>query len=194
MLASSSFTSARIALQTSIGPPLSFAGRSDAASRALELGLAEAVRFGGHKSPLAALPALPLSEILYENNELARAEQLIECALPYATDLGFVDQLMPGYITHARILHARGDLAAALQALNEGMTIAVERGLERLRLAVTSERVHMLLRAGQSEEAARVAKSAGIPQDMDDLLPNRSITTVDELPALPRCRLAGCPN
>jgi len=44
------------------------------------------------------------------------------------------------------------------------MTIAVERGLERLRLAVTSERVHMLLCAGQSEEAARVAKSAGIVQ------------------------------
>jgi LuxR family maltose regulon positive regulatory protein len=97
---------------------------------------------------------------------------------------------MPGFITHARIRHARGDLAGALRALDEGMTIAVERRLSRLHLAVTSERVHMLLRDGQSEEAARVAKSAGIPQDIDDLLPNRSITTVDELRALTWCRLA----
>lgn len=190
ILARSSFTFASIALQASIGPSLFFAGRSDAALRALEQGLAEAVRFGGHRSPLAALPALPLSEIVYENNELARAERLIECALPYATELGFVDQLMPGYITHARICHARGDLAAALRALDEGMKIAVERGLSRLHFAVTSERVHMLLRDGQSEEAARVAKSAGIPQDMDDLLPNRSITTADELRALTWFRLA----
>jgi LuxR family maltose regulon positive regulatory protein len=110
--------------------------------------------------------------------------------LPYATELGFVDQLMPGYITHARLRHARGDFPGALQALDEGMSIAVERGLERLRLAVTSERVHMLLRENQTEDAARVAKAAGIPSAMDSLLPNRSITTLDELRALTWCRLA----
>jgi LuxR family maltose regulon positive regulatory protein len=44
ILARSSFTFASIALQASIGPSLFFAGRSDAALRALELGLAEAVR------------------------------------------------------------------------------------------------------------------------------------------------------
>src|ERR1700677_1318172 len=79
ILARSSFSFASIALHASIGPSLFFAGRTDAALRALELGLAEAVRFGGHKSPLAALPALPLSEIVYENNELARAARLIAC-------------------------------------------------------------------------------------------------------------------
>jgi LuxR family transcriptional regulator, maltose regulon positive regulatory protein len=190
ILARSSFTFASIALQASIGPSLFFAGRSDAALRALEQGLAEAVRFGGHRSSLAALPALPLSEIFYENNELERAEQLIESALPYATELGFVDQLMPGYITHARIRQAKGDLSGAFRALGEGITIAVERGLSRLHLAVTSERVHMLLRDGQSDEAARVAKSAGIPEEMNELLPNRSITTADEMRALTWCRLA----
>jgi LuxR family maltose regulon positive regulatory protein len=190
ILARSSFTFATIALQASIGPSLFFAGRSDAALRALEQGLAEAVRFGGYKTPLAALPALPLSEILYESNDLLRAEQLIECALPYATELGFVDQLMPGYITHARLRHAHGNLTAALQALEDGMTIAVERGLERLRWAITAERVHMLLRDGQSEDAARIAKAAGIPQDMEALQPNRGITTIDELRALTWCRVA----
>ncbi len=190
ILARSAYTFASIALQASVGPSLFFAGRSDAALRALEQGLEEAARFGGHRSPLAALPSLPLSEILYENNDLKRAEELIERALPYATELGFVDQLMPGYITHARLRRARGDLAAALQALDEGMSIAMERGLERLRLAVTSERVHMLLGDNQSDDAARIAKSAGIPHEMEELLPNRNITTVDELRALTWFRLA----
>jgi LuxR family maltose regulon positive regulatory protein len=186
----SAYAFASIALQASLGPSLFFAGRSDAALRALEQGLEEASRFGGPKSPMAALPSLPLSEILYENNELKRAAELLERALPYATELGFVDQLMPGYITHARLRHAHGDFPGALQALDEGMSIAVERGLERLRLAVTAERVHMLLRENQTEDAARVAKAAGIPVAMDSLLPNRSITTVDELRALTGCRLA----
>jgi len=48
----------------------------------------------------------------------------------------------------------------------------------------------MLLRAGQSEEAARVAKSAGIVQDIEAPSPNRSLTTVDELRALTWFRLA----
>jgi LuxR family maltose regulon positive regulatory protein len=188
--ARSSLTFASIGLQSSIGPSLFFAGRSDAALRALEQGLEAAAQFGGSRSPMAALPSLPLSEILYENNDLKRAEELIERALPYATELAFVDQLMPGYITHARLRHARGDLVGALRALDEGMAIAVERGLERLRLAVTCERVHMLLRENQSEDAARVGKSAGIPQEMDSLLPNRNVTTVDELRALTWFRLA----
>jgi LuxR family maltose regulon positive regulatory protein len=48
----------------------------------------------------------------------------------------------------------------------------------------------MLLRENQSDDAARIAKSAGIPHEMDELLPNRNITTVDELRALTWFRLA----
>lgn len=190
ILGRSSYTFASIALQASIGPSLFFAGRSDAALRALEQGLAEAIRFGGHKSPLAALPALPLSEIVYENNNLEQAERLIENALPYATQLGFVDQLLPGYITQARIRHARGDVPGAHHALDEGMAIAAERGLERLRLAVVAERAHFLLRDGYPEEAARSAKAAGIPHDMEELLPNRPVNTGDELRAIIWFRIA----
>jgi LuxR family maltose regulon positive regulatory protein len=190
ILARSSYSFASIALQASIGPSLFFAGRSDAALRSLEQGLAEAIRFGGLKSALAALPALPLCEILYERNDLGRAEQLVADALPYATELGFVDQLMPGYITQARIRHARGDPAGALQGLEEAMSIAVERGLERLRLAVVAERVRILLRDGQVEDAAHFAKDAGIPHGMNGLLPGRRITSCDELRALTWVRVA----
>jgi LuxR family transcriptional regulator, maltose regulon positive regulatory protein len=191
ILSRSAFHFASIALQASVGPSLYFAGRSDAAMRALEQGLAEGIRFGGRNSSLAALPALPLSDLLYERNELDRAQQLIEDTLQYATDLGFVDQLMPGFITHARIKRARGDLGGAFRALDEGMAIAAERGLERLRLAVVAERVKFLMQDGLATEATRYAHSAGIPQAADSVLPKgTSVTTRDEYRATAWFRIA----
>jgi LuxR family transcriptional regulator, maltose regulon positive regulatory protein len=181
ILGRSSFSFASIALQASVGPSLYFAGRTDAAMRALEQGLAEGIRFGGPSSALAALPALPLAELLYESNDLDRAQQLIEDTLPYATDLGFVDQLMPGFITHARIKRAHADIEGAFRALDECMAIAVERGLDRLRLAVVAEQVKYLIQDGLTTEATRYALSAGIPHAIDAVLPKGgAITTRDE--------------
>lgn len=190
ILARSSYSFASIALQAGIGPSLFFAGRTDAAIRSLEQGLAEGIRFGGRYSALAALPALPLSEIVYEGNDIDRAEQLVQDALPYATDLGFVDQLMPGYLTHARVRLARGDLPGALQALDAGIGIALERRLERLRLALVCERVKMMIHVGEIREAIQFAHGAEIPQDPQGLLPRRPASTADEWRALTWVRLA----
>jgi LuxR family maltose regulon positive regulatory protein len=190
ILRRSSFNFASIALQSSVGPSLFFAGRTDAALRALEQGLEEAIRFGGLNSALAALPALPLSELLYESNEVERARQLLEDTLPYATDLGFVDQLMAGFITQARIKRAGGDVAAAYCALDDAMAIAAERGLERLRLAVVAERVKFLMQDGQAAEASRYANAAGIPGVVDAVLPKGNTTTLDEFRATAWFRIA----
>ena len=138
----------------------------------LEAGLAEAIRFGSLHSPMAALPALPLSEILYEANEIARAQELIDATLAHATGFCFVDQLMPGYLVKARLAHARGELTEALQCLDEGLSLAVERGLERLRLAVVAERVRLLCQEGRLDEAGHFAKCAGIPGDIGELVPS----------------------
>lgn len=190
ILARSCYSFASIALQASIGPSLFFAGRTDGARRALEQGLAEGIRCGGRNSALAALPALPMSAVLYENNELDRAEELIEGTLPRATELGFVDQLLPGYITQARIKRARGNLAAAMQTLDEAMSIAMARKLERLRLAVVAERVKFLIQAGSADQATRFARSAGIPHSSEHLTPKRNVTSRDELHALAWFRIA----
>jgi LuxR family maltose regulon positive regulatory protein len=190
LLAHSCSSFAAIALQASAGPSLSFAGRTDAAIRALEQGLAEAIRFGGLNSPLAALPGLPLGELLYESNELDRARQLLDDTLPYATDLGFVDQLMAGFITRARLERASADRPAAYCALDDAMAIAAERGLERLRLAVVAERVKFLLQDGHAAEAARYARAAGIPDAPDAVLPKGRITTLHEFRATAWFRVA----
>ena len=190
ILARSSYSFASIALHASIGPSLFFAGRTDAALRSLEQGLAESARFAERRSALAALPALPMSELLYERNELDRAQDLIAAALPHANELGFVDQLLSGYITSARIKHARGDRTGAQQALDEGMGVALARKLERLRLAIVAERVRMLLLDGHTEQAVRFARSSGIPQSCAHMLPKRGVTTRDEWRAVAWFRIA----
>jgi LuxR family transcriptional regulator, maltose regulon positive regulatory protein len=190
ILARSSYSFACIALQANLGPSLFFAGRTDAALRALEKGLSESMRFGERNSPLAALPALPMSEVLYECNDLERAEDLLTASLPNANEFGFVDHLMSGYITSARIKHARGDLAGAQQTLDEGMGVAMARKLERLRLAIVAERVKFLLQDGRTEQAVRFARSAGIPQSCEHLLPKRGVSTKDEWRAVAWFRIA----
>jgi LuxR family transcriptional regulator, maltose regulon positive regulatory protein len=190
ILARSCYSFAAIALQANIGPSLFFAGRTDAALRALEKGLSESMRFGERDSPLAALPALPMSEVLYECNDLERAEDLLTTSLPHANEFGFVDHLMSGYITSARIKHARGDLTGAQQTLDEGMGVAMARKLERLRLAIVAERVKFLLQDGRTEQAVRFARSAGIPQSCEHLLPKRGTTTGDEWRAVAWFRIA----
>jgi LuxR family maltose regulon positive regulatory protein len=190
ILARSSYSFACIALQANLGPSLFFAGRTDAALRALEKGLSESMRFGERNSPLAALPALPMSEVLYECNDLERAQDLLTTSLPNANEFGFVDHLMSGYITSARIKHARGDLTGAQQTLDEGMGVAMARKLERLRLAIVAERVKFLLQDGRTEQAVRFARSAGIPQSCEHLLPKRGVTTGDEWRAVAWFRIA----
>ena len=190
ILARSCYSFACIALQASIGPSLFFAGRTDAALRALEKGLSESMRFAERNSALAALPALPMSAVLYECNDLDRAQELIEAALPHANELGFVDHLLPGYITSARLKHARGDLPGAQQTLDEGMGVAMSRKLERLRLAIVAERVKFLLQDGRTEQAVRFARSAGIPQSCEHMLPKRGVTTRDEWRAVAWFRIA----
>jgi LuxR family maltose regulon positive regulatory protein len=186
----SEYDFASISVQASVGPSLAFAGKTDAAIRALEQGLDQAIRFGSRNSALTALPALPLSELMYESNDLERAERLIEDSLPFATEFGFVDQLMAGYITHARIRRARGDMPGAVKALDEIMAIAVERGLERMRLAVVGERIKHLIQDGQPDQAARYARSSGIPRASESVVPKANVTTADESVAVAWVRIA----
>ena len=97
---------------------------------------------------------------------------------------------MPGYTTHARIRRARGDMTGALDALDVGMGVALERRLERLRLALVCERVKFTIQAGDIRGASQFARAAGIPEDSQGLLPKRPCSTAEEWRALTWCRIA----
>lgn len=72
-------------------------GKTAQARRLLEEGLALAESRGGKGSGLAAVPGLPLAEVMYDMSELGRAAELIELYLPVVRVWGYVDQLASGY-------------------------------------------------------------------------------------------------
>ena len=147
------YSFAAVGLQASIGPFQFLARR--AARAMLEQGRDEGVESAAAHSSATAVCALPLAELVYENNELELAAQLVDEARPSAVGFGFVDQLVSAFVTQARLQHAHRDVTAALQTLDDGMTIAVERDLERFKLALICERVRLLIEMGRADDAIR---------------------------------------
>lgn len=183
ILLRSRYTFASIALQASIGPSLSFIGKSVSAKVALEQGLEEGIRFGGLNSSLSALPALPLAEILYQENELQRAEDLVAATLPFVMEFGFTDQLRAGFLTRARVCAAKLDFDGTAKALKEGISIATERKLERLRIALLTEQIKLSIQIGNIEQAKRDALDSALLLSTDKSTPHSRATTLDELRA-----------
>lgn len=186
----SGYRFAMVSLQAAAGASLFAGGRTETALAALEQGLDESLRWAGRNSGLSALVALPLAEIAYEANDLARAEDLVRNHLPAARELSFADQLVAGHIVHARLHAARSDLANARRALDDAMTIALECDLERMRLAVIAEQVRLLLHNGMPEAAARRSAEAELPAHAQDFPPHPGATTRDELRAIIWVRMA----
>jgi len=67
-------------------------GRFEDANRVLTQGMATARHLSRHSDDLVSVPAMPLSALLYERNDIAGARQLIDRYLSYATSFGLVDQ------------------------------------------------------------------------------------------------------
>ncbi len=151
---------AAIALKTSIAPTLAAQGKADVAQAMLEETLAYASKLG--KPGVAALPSLPLAEILYDRGECARARALVEEHLPAAREWGFVDQIVAGHLVKARLLFNEGDLAGAEKVLKELQVLAIECGLDRMRASAVSEQVHMLIRSGEAKQARELMESSDL--------------------------------
>ncbi len=146
---------ASIALKTSFAPTMMALGKTQLARRFLEEAFTLARTIHGDGSGLAALPALPLAELLYDANDLEGATQLVDGYLPVVRQWSFADQMASGFLVNARLRAARGDLSGALSTLNDAHLVAIECGLERLRAIVVSEEVRLLIKAGHVEDAER---------------------------------------
>jgi ATP/maltotriose-dependent transcriptional regulator MalT len=190
MIKGSAYSQAAVGLQASIGPSLFAAGQTLRARQVLEHGREESLLYSGPGSSATAACSLSLSELAYENDELDLAERLVYEGLASARECGFIDQLQAGFLTLARVQAGRGDVTAALATLDEGMAIAIERDLMRLRLALTSDRVRLLIQSGGLEKARVFAESEGIVLDQPAPLPTNLATTRDELRAVIWVRIA----
>jgi ATP/maltotriose-dependent transcriptional regulator MalT len=103
-------------------------------------------RAGGVHSHPARLAGSLLGQVLYERDNLAQAERLLDEGYHLGAEAGIVDFKLARYVTGALIKALRGDRDEALRRLQDGARIARLMGLPRLQAAVE----HELLRLGLS--------------------------------------------
>lgn len=183
---------AAVSLESIIGYAQFAAGKVDIAMQALNSGLREGVRVGGAGSGFAAIPALPLSEVLYERNMLDRAAGLVETYLPVAREFGFIDQLISGYVVQPRLLAAAGDLEGAWSALEAASSQFAGLRLERFHLSLRAEQLRLATMRGDPGLAREVLCAMALPASMNDVLPRDDSTTRDEVRAGAWVRFAMC--
>jgi LuxR family transcriptional regulator, maltose regulon positive regulatory protein len=142
--------------------------------------LAAAVLLHGKLSPLASMPALLLAEVHYEQNRLWQARALIVDYLHIAHGLGYVDKLIAGYLTKARLEASDGQYEIAQQTLDEGDRCARVTGFIRLQANVLCERMRQLLLSGNSAAVIDLARQAGLLGSCATLQPRDGVTSVTE--------------
>jgi LuxR family transcriptional regulator, maltose regulon positive regulatory protein len=158
-----------IFLEAIIAPGYLSRGRTDEAMKTLGATTAAALQMAGPS--LASLVALPLAEVMYDRAELDESQALIDSYLPHATQIGFADQLISGYLTRSRIARLRGETDTALRALDDGIRFARERSFHRLTHFLVAEQIDLLCRLGRADEASKAGTTVGLRRTADCVLP-----------------------
>ncbi|MBU3062338.1 protein kinase [Nocardia sp. NEAU-G5] len=122
-----------------------------AAAEQLDIAGAEALfrsaltlaRNSGSQSHATWLASGLLGELLYQKGQYTEAIELLAPGPGVAS--GAVEFLIATYGTGARLTAVRGDLEAARQRLDEGMTVAQHIGLPRLTARIVNEQVRLAL-------------------------------------------------
>ncbi len=109
-------------------------------------------------SPSGTAVAVLQAEALYEKNELAKAEILLQeyrSVLPNAT---LLEVLIGGYRILARICFAEGDPSAAMRYITELERLGVQRGVPRVLAVARQERIRFAIQQGEVERALQICR------------------------------------
>ena len=110
-----------------------------------------------------------LAQVLYERDEVAAALDHATRGVTLCRQLTFTQSLATGLAVVARIRHAHGDAAAALEAMGEAGQVGLSPQVVALLNPVPSQRARLLLAQGDVSAAAQWAKAAGLsPEDEPD--------------------------
>jgi len=137
-------------------------GRMGRPDRALDLSArAQGLIRSRHWSDrnLQAIASVPLARARYLQGALPEARSLMEQAIPImARGEGWVDFYHDAFATLARSVFAAEGWVAAREVLDDGQALADQRGLARLRLALSLLRVELLTRDGQLDAALALCR------------------------------------
>lgn len=173
-----------------VGPAYLANGQPKRAQAVLRGAIDTAVRISGEESPLVAMPSLLLAEVLYEQNDTSAAAALVDGWLPRADRIGFVDQLIAGFVCAARLARLREDHAQAGAVLDQGDETANEYGFQRLAVHLLGERVRQLLIDKRLDEARDRIAAATAVRDQPLAPPGRLASVTDAVVAVIHARVA----
>ena len=125
-------------------------------------GLASVERSLGTASYAGSMLTLLAAEVCYEKNDLVQAQRYVDLGLPFIDEHGLVEMTTAGYLTRARLLRLRGEVAAADACLLEGESLGHRLRLPRLARILAAERCMLRLHAGAPDEARKLAQSYGL--------------------------------
>lgn len=144
--------------QCVVGATLFERGELEAAHEAYETALQTAVELQGEHSALYSMPAVLFAELYYEWDRQDAAEEML-AARDIASSLGFVDNLVAGFVTRVRLHAAAGRVRDAESLIGEGEWFATSHGFARMAAALREERLHLLERTGRAAEALAVLRA-----------------------------------
>ena len=93
------------------------------------------------------------TSVLYETNQLAQADHLLNVYLPLARDVGLPDHMILSHAMRSRIAYIHGDVDAASHALTELDYLGNQRKLPRVVAAAKLERARLLMLQGHASAA-----------------------------------------
>lgn len=169
------------------GTTLFAAGQLPQAEDAYNRGRDWAIRLHGEKSALLAMPSMLLAELQYERNQVEAARQLLGDNFAMSRELGFVDNLIAGFITHSRIAFLDRNHLSAQAILEDASHYADRYDFDRLRAHILCERSRQLLLLGEVREASRVLNAD--TTDLGRLTPGARATSTTETLAIAHARL-----
>lgn len=115
--------------------------------------VAEVATHLGGQTPAEIMLQAMRGFLLYEMNRIEEASAALEHGLTALVEQCSVDSLIMGYVALARIQNSQGSQMDALDTLAEGEVLGWAHNLPRLAIAVAAERVDMLLRHGELNQA-----------------------------------------
>jgi LuxR family maltose regulon positive regulatory protein len=103
----------------------------------------------------AVAVAMIEAAVLYETNELAKAEGLLNKYRSVLSNATFPDILIVGFRTLARVRFAQGDRIQAVRYITKLDRYGVARGVPRISAAARLEDIHIRLQCGELQQALR---------------------------------------
>ena len=132
----------------------------------------QALEMAGEAASSTGLAHVGLAQVFYERNDLTAALDHATRGATLCRQLAFTSPLATALAVIARIRHAQGDAAGALEAMGQAGQAELSPQVITLLNPVPSQRARLLLAQGDVGAAARWTTAAGLSPDDEADYPN----------------------